>query len=97
MMGAGIVWGGRMVIPPPAREYLLVELHEGHSGVSGMKALMQSLMWRPGMDHEIKDIVRHCTVNELKPQHPQLCCIRLHVCGQDYMWILQVLWMAECT
>ena len=29
-----IVWGGRVVIPPLAREHLLVELHGGHPGVS---------------------------------------------------------------
>ena len=56
-----IVWGGRVVIPPPAREHLLVELHGGHPGVSRMKALARSLMWWPGMDHEIEDMVRHCT------------------------------------
>ena len=50
-----------MVIPPPTREHLLVELHGGYPGVSRMKALTRSLMWWPGMDHEIEDMVRHCT------------------------------------
>ena len=56
-----IVWGGRVVIPPLAREHLLVELHGGHPGVSRMKSLARSLMWWPGMDHAIEDMVRHCS------------------------------------
>ena len=56
-----IVWGGRVVIPPLAREHMLVELHGGHPGVSRMKSLARSLMWWPGMDNAIEDMVRHCS------------------------------------
>ena len=78
--------------PPPAREYLLVELHEGHSGVSGMKALMQSLMWRPGMDHEIKDVVRHCTECQWTQTSPPstllhpLTCLWAGLHCRSYWW-----------
>ena len=47
--------------PPLAREHLLVELHGGHPGVSRMKSLARSLMWWPGMDNAIEDMVRHCS------------------------------------
>ena len=50
-----------LVIPPQAREHLLVELHGEHPGVLRMKSLTRSLMWWPGMDHEMKDMVRHCS------------------------------------
>ena len=43
-----------VVIPPPARKH-------GHPRVSRMKALVPSLMWWPGIDHEIEDMVQHCT------------------------------------
>ena len=56
-----IVWGGRVVIPPLAREHMLVELHGGHQGVLRMKSLARSLMWWPGMDNAIEDMVRHCS------------------------------------
>ena len=50
-----------MVIPPLAREHLLVELHGGHPGVPRMKCLARSLMWWPDMDQAIEDMVRHCS------------------------------------
>jgi len=56
-----ILWGGRVVVPPPGRESLLIELHGGHPGVSRMKSLARSLMWWPGIDKEIEDMVKHCT------------------------------------
>ena len=55
-----LMWGGKVVIPPPGRKPLLVELHGAHPGVSRMKSLAQSLMWWPGMDCEIEDMVKHC-------------------------------------
>ena len=50
-----------MVIPPLAREHLLVELHGRHPGVLRMKSLARSLIWWPGMDHAIEDMVTHCS------------------------------------
>ena len=34
-----ILWGSRVVIPPPGRERILDELHEGHPGISQMKTV----------------------------------------------------------
>ena len=34
-----IMWGTRIVIPPPGREAVLQELHEGHPGITRMKSL----------------------------------------------------------
>ena len=55
-----ILWGGRVVIPPPGREALLLEVHGGHPGISRMNSLARSLMWWPRMDSEIEEVVKHC-------------------------------------
>lgn len=34
-----ILWGTRVVVPPPGRERILDELHKGHPGISKMKSL----------------------------------------------------------
>ena len=39
-----IVWGGRVVVPPPGRESMLIELHGGHPGTSRMKSLARGLV-----------------------------------------------------
>ena len=34
-----VLWGSRVVVPPPGRSTILQQLHEGHPGVSRMKSL----------------------------------------------------------
>ena len=34
-----VLWGSRVVIPPPGRQAVLMELHEGHPGITRMKFL----------------------------------------------------------
>ena len=55
-----LIWGGRVVIPPKARQTVLVELHSGHPGVSRMKAFARGLVWWPGIDKDVEDTVRKC-------------------------------------
>ena len=43
-----IVWEGRVVVPPPGRESLLIELHGGHPGISQMKSLHK--VWCGGQE-----------------------------------------------
>ena len=40
---------------------MLQELHEGHPGMSKMKALARMYVWWPGIDSDIKKSVRICT------------------------------------
>ena len=55
------MWGGRVVVPPPDRESVLIELHGGHPGTSRMKLLARGLVWCPGMDQEIENMVKQCS------------------------------------
>ena len=55
-----ILWGTRVVVPPPLRNKVLQELHEGHPGASRMKSLARSFVWWPGMDKDIEEQVKSC-------------------------------------
>ena len=56
-----ILLGNRVIIPPPGREAVLQELHEGHPGITRMRALARIYVWWPGIDAAIEKSVRLCT------------------------------------
>jgi hypothetical protein len=56
-----ILWGNRVVIPPQGQEQTLKLLHEGHIGISRMKASARSYVWWPRMDQEIEEMVKKCS------------------------------------
>ncbi len=63
-----ILWGTRIIVPPPGRKEVLAELHETHPGVSKMKSLARCYIWWPHMDAEIENLVRCCnTCQESRP------------------------------
>ena len=55
-----VLWGSRVVIPPPGRERVLEELHEGHPGISRMKSIARSFVWWPGLDKALDQKVKTC-------------------------------------
>jgi transposase InsO family protein len=55
-----VLWGNRIVIPPLGRQAVLRELHEGHPGMSHMKALSRMYVWWPGINADIEKSVRLC-------------------------------------
>lgn len=65
-----VLWGSRVVMPPKYRRRLLSDLHEGHLGVTRMKALARSFLWWPGLDHEIEAFVAQCTPCETTLNRP---------------------------
>ncbi|XP_060116324.1 uncharacterized protein K02A2.6-like, partial [Heteronotia binoei] len=66
-----LLWGSRVVIPPPLQKRVLESLHETHPGIVRMKALARSYVWWPGMDGEIESWVRRCqTCQESRPEPP---------------------------
>ena len=63
-----ILWGTRVIVPPPGRKGVLQELHETHPGVSRMKSLARCYIWWPKMDADIAEMVRACnTCQESRP------------------------------
>lgn len=77
---AVILRGHRVVIPKTVRKQILTELHEGHYGDRKMKELARRHVWWPGIDKDIKAIVRSCNAcltyarnppkEALHPWHP---------------------------
>ena len=55
-----LLWGNRVVIPPPGRSSILSLLHETHPGISRIKSLARSYVWWPGLDKALEDEVHHC-------------------------------------
>ena len=49
-----ILLGARVIVPPPARQHVLNELHDNHPGCYKMKVVACSYIWWPKMDAEIE-------------------------------------------
>ena len=68
-----IFLGSRVVIPPPGRKLLLQELHElheTHSGGSRMKSLARSYIWWPGLDLDLENELKQCSVCQSLRNNP---------------------------
>ena len=52
--------GNRVIVPKKGQERVLQQLHEGHPGITRMKAIAQSVVWWPGIDKTIEQAVKEC-------------------------------------
>ena len=43
----------RALIPDTLRQKVLAQFHDSHPGINGMKSLVRSLLWYPGIDKEV--------------------------------------------
>ena len=65
-----ILWGSRVVIPPPGRDLILTELHQTHPGISRMKSLARGYVWWPCMDSDLEAVVKSCTTCQSSRHNP---------------------------
>lgn len=72
-----LLWGNRVIIPPPLKENVLDELHSGHCGMVRMKEIARSYFWWPGLDAAIEEKAKSCpdcqklrNLPQLTPLHP---------------------------
>ena len=65
-----ILWGSRVVIPPPGRQKVIDKLHAAHPGISRMKSLARSYVWWPGIDEDLKAKVKNCRQCQESQKHP---------------------------
>ena len=55
-----VLWSSRLVVPLAGREAVVRLLHEGHHGISRMKALVRGVVWWPGLDSRLDSKVKEC-------------------------------------
>ena len=100
-----LMWQGRIVIPSSLRASVLHILHEGHPGITGMRAVARTHVWWPNLDKDIEGHVHACsTCQETRPKDPEVPLFswsvpqepwsRLHIdfCGpfQKKYWLIVV-------
>ena len=71
-----VLWGARVIVPPPGREQVIQELHETHPGIARMKSLARSYVWWPNMDGDLEAKVRTCS--ECQSNRPPPASALLH-------------------
>ena len=72
IMDGCILWGARVVVPPPGRKAVLEELHETHLGANKMKALARGYIWWPKMDEDIEEVAKRCSsCQQASPSPPK--------------------------
>ncbi|CAB3249360.1 unnamed protein product [Arctia plantaginis] len=65
-----ILRGSRVLVPERFRQVVLNDLHSAHFGTSKMLALARSYCWWPGIDQDVRNMVKNCAeccLNQNKP------------------------------
>ena len=67
-----VLWGARVVVPPPGREQVIQELCEMHvhSGIANMKSLARSRVWWASLDADLEPKCEPIpSVSQVDPQN----------------------------
>ena len=67
-----ILWGSRVVIPEAGRGQVMAMLHDGHPGMTRMKAIARGVIWWSGIDAEIERKVKECPECQVNQKSPTL-------------------------
>ena len=96
-----VLWGARVVIPPHERSQVMAELYAAHSCINIMKGLTRSHVWWPGMDIDIENLVRKCTICQehqnismSAPLHPWEYSV---VHRNGFIWIMHAHTKGKCS
>ncbi|XP_055614964.1 uncharacterized protein K02A2.6-like [Toxorhynchites rutilus septentrionalis] len=65
-----IMRGIRVYIPPSLRNKVLIELHSTHFGITRLKSLARGYVWWEGIDRNIQDLVRNCSLCQTSRAEP---------------------------
>ena len=65
-----VLWDSRVVVPQAGQAKVLKEPHDGHSGVSRIKCLARSVVWWPGIDHDVEEKVKACSQCQMNQSSP---------------------------
>ena len=65
IMKGCIMYRNRVFIPASLRDRVLSSFHQDHPGIVGMKSIARSLIWYPGLDRDIENLVKSCHVCQL--------------------------------
>ena len=72
-----VMWGSRVVVPPPGKAKLIEQLHEGHPGTSRLKNLARSYIWWLNIDEEVEAKIKQC--NQCQIHHSSPAPAPLHL------------------
>ena len=65
-----VLWGSRVLIPPAERDHVVQLIHEGHPGITRMKALARGVVWWSGMDLELEAKMNGCEACQANRKSP---------------------------
>lgn len=74
LLNGCIMFKNRVFIPKILRSKILNQLHEGHPGITGMRSIARALIWYPGLDADIVNLVKNCkNCQGILSKPPQNC------------------------
>ena len=103
----------RIIVPSSMRKEMLQRIHQGHMWIEKSKRRARDVLYWPGMNSQISDMISRCTIclqhqwqNTKKPMIPSRIpskpCHRLVHMGQiwipDHCWLsLKIFWSSQTT
>ena len=72
MLDGCVLWGSRVIVPVAGRAPVLDLLHDGHPGISKMKAIARNVVWWPGIDADLVRKVQECEPCQINQKSPTL-------------------------
>lgn len=70
IMKGCIMFHNRVVIPGALRSLVLNLFHKNHPGIVAMKSLARSLIWYPGLDSDVENLVKSCNICQAVRSRP---------------------------